>query len=380
MFLTPKQILKTFTLACVSLAVSALSVSCTGPNGVAPNGTSEQAQVKPAVAPAQVAARPPTEAEFETWRLMIQRVRKPENACAMASYPETQWRAIRCVKPPNYPFLPANGIRPTTVGNGTDWSSAVTGGHVSFAQGSFHHVSGVTSENQKGTPNDYSLQLNTQFFTTKTCTKLKSPDPSNCRGWEQFIYATNGYYPAVVFIQYWLINFGPGGTNCPPGWNSFGTTEIDCFRNSLNGAPAPAEKITNMGNFLLYGAAAGASMSSDAAGFTVFGSSTYAVDGDNRFPDLDSEWAESEFNIFGNCCGNQAVFNTGSKAVVRLESDSGVTKAPSCAAQGFTGETNNLYLVGESTIWPKVQYPSIVFTESNAAHRSTKSCVVEPAR
>jgi hypothetical protein len=327
----------------------------------------------------QSAATSPTESGFEIWRLTMQRVPKPQTACSVATYPETQWRAIRCVTPPADPFLPANGIRAATVGNGNDWSLAVTG-HSSFAQGSFHHVSGVKTEEQNGKSNDYSLQLNTQPFTTETCVTLGSPDPTDCRGWEQFIYATSGSDPAVAFIQYWLLHYGPAGTKCPSGWHSHGKTEISCFINSKHGAPAPAEPITNLGNLLLYGNAAVAPGSTDSVGFTVFGSSVYAVNGDNHFPDLDLGWQKSEFNIFGNCCANQAVLNTGSQAVVRLESDSGATTAPTCDAQGFTGETNNLYLVGESMDWPPVQYPSIVFTESNTAHRTTKACVVEPAR
>ena len=384
-FLTPKPTWKNFSLTCVSLAASVLSASCSGPNGVAPNGIPERAQVKPAAAPAQLAARPPTEAEFESWRLMVQQVPRPENACLKATYPEIQWREIPCVKPPNSPFLPGYGIRPSTVGHGTDWLAAVTG-HVSFAEGSFHHVTGVKTEQQNGKSNDYSLQLNTQPFTTMTCQNLGSPDPSSCQGWEQFIYASSGSYPAHVFIEYWLLNFmypWDGKTKCPSGWkSSLGPKKLhlSCFINSRHGTPAPAEGITNLGNLLLYGQAAVAPRSKDSAAFTVFGSSIYQVDGDNWFPDLHLEWQQAEFNIFGNCCGNEADFNTGSKAVVRLEVDSGVTTAPMCDPGGFTGETNNLYLTGESTSWPEVQYPSIVFTESNAASRTPKSCAVEQAR
>jgi hypothetical protein len=366
--------MRNIILALFAVVALDLLAACSG-NGATSNSS------LPSVASQSASnswATPPTEAEFESWQLMIQRVPRPENTCSTAAFPETAWREIRCVTPPNDPFLPANGIRAATVGNGNDWSLAVTG-HSSFAQGSFHHVSGVKTEEQNGKSNDYSLQLNTQPFTTATCATLGSPDPSDCRGWEQFIYATSGS-SAVAFIQYWLLHFGPAGTACPSGWHSHGKTEISCFINSKHGAPAPAEAITNLGNLLLYGNAAVAPGSTDSVGFTVFGSSVYAVDGDNHFPDLDLGWQKSEFNIFGNCCANQAVFNTGSQAVVRLESDSGAIAAPTCDAQGFTGETNNLYLVGESTSWPDVQYPSIVFTESNAAKRSAKSCVVEPAR
>ena len=50
--------------------------------------------------------------------------------------------------------------------------------------------------------------------------------------------------------------------------------------------------------------------------------------------------------------------------------------APDCDQQGFTGETNNLFLTGEGSNWPKVTYPSIVFTETNGTH-SQPACVPE---
>jgi hypothetical protein len=92
-----------------SLAIMLLNVSCSGPSQVAPTAVSPAAP-----------ARLTTEAQFERWRSMIQRVPKPENACATASYPELQWREIPCAKPPNNPLLPAHGTRGATVGDGTD--------------------------------------------------------------------------------------------------------------------------------------------------------------------------------------------------------------------------------------------------------------------
>jgi hypothetical protein len=356
-----------------SIAVGILA-ACSG-NAGSPSNTLPSTGAQSSTL-ARIPAGRPTGAEFESWQSMLMSVPKPRG-CVVATYPELQWREIQCVKPPSDPVLPAQGIRPATVGNGTDWVAAVTG-HVSYAQGSFHHVSGVKSENENGHPNDYSVQLNTQPFTTETCAKLGSPDPSGCRGWEQFIYGTTGT-AADVYIEYWLLNFGPAGTKCPSGYYTSGTTEISCFINS-SGTPTPAEGITNLGHLLLSGQAALGSGSTDSAEFTVFGSSVYGVDGLDVFPDLDLEWQKTEFNIFGRCCAKQAVFNTGSHVVVRMMVDSGVTVSPACDSGGFTGETNNLYLTGESTDWPKVQYPSIVFTESNASGRTPKSCVTEPAR
>lgn len=113
---------------------------------------------------------------------------------------------------------------------------------------------------------------------------------------------------------------------------------------------------------------------------TVGYSDLYYLGGQNWFPDLDSQWQVSEFNIFGDSNGDQAVFNSGSAIVVRTEVDSGAAMAPTCDQVGFTGESNNLFLTGTRQRWPKDQYPSIVFIETNAANRKQASFAPEGAR
>jgi hypothetical protein len=310
---------------------------------------------------------------------MIERLPKPANACLTASYPERQWRAIPCAQARTSPLVPAHGVTGATVGGGKDFVAAASG-HVTFAEGGFHDVTGVKSEyvikRKLRFPNHYSLQLNTQFFNTEACASLGSPDPSNCFGWEQFAYDTA--HPVGVFIEYWLVDFGPVPTKCPSGWRKFvftGTKEVNCFINSAT-VPTPTEPITALRKLRLYGSAAYSSRSQDYAELIVGNSSIYYVAGQNWFPDLDTQWQDVEFNIFGDGGGDQAIFNSGSTIVVRTELDSGVTTAPACAAGGFTGESNNLFLTATRTKWPETQYPSIVFTETNDSHKK-KSCVTE---
>lgn len=366
-FLRFKPVLKSIGLACTPLAMAALSASCSAPNAV-PNGMPQQAQANPAAAAAHTHARPPTEADFEGWHAMLMRVPRP-SGCVVATYPEIRWHATRCGKAPNVPYRPRHGIRRKAVGNGTDWS-AVTSAYTTFARGTFHDITGLTSEEDFGVSNDYSLQLNTDFFTTASCAGLGSTDP-NCLGWEQFLYTTNGT-SAAVFIQYWLINFN---TTCPAGWNTAGG---DCWTNSASSSTAPAEAITNLRNVKLSGFAALGSATDDFVEFTVCCYSIYATGGSNWFPDLYRHWQGSEFNVIGNGGGSQAVFNAGATLVVRTETDSDTLAAPACDAEGFTGETNNLYLTGEVPSWPKSQFPSITFTETDNAH-STPSCDAEGA-
>ena len=73
--------------------------------------------------------------------------------------------------------------------------------------------------------------------------------------------------------------------------------------------------------------------------------SLYSAQGEDNVLSLAQGWHEAEFNIFGDCCLDQAVFNSGSTIVVRTSVDDGTTNAPTCVNQSFTGETNSLDLV-----------------------------------
>src|SRR5438034_5033759 len=107
--------------------------------------------------------RQPALQQRETWRKAMVRTRRPKKGCFVASYPETRWREVPCVSPPNRPYPPREGLRPQTVGNGIDYSGEVTA-NTSQAEGSFDSVMGVTGETGNGMADSFSLQLNTNFF------------------------------------------------------------------------------------------------------------------------------------------------------------------------------------------------------------------------
>ena len=122
----------------------------------------------------------------EEWRASIQRTPLPRNGCFTATYPATNWQEARCIKPPKAPFLQAHRVRPPIVGAISGDNSAQTIGTISAAVGSFDEVGGVTSEKDVGANNNYSLQLNTNKFTTGLCAGSANP---MCIGWQQFIFA-----------------------------------------------------------------------------------------------------------------------------------------------------------------------------------------------
>jgi Abnormal spindle-like microcephaly-assoc'd, ASPM-SPD-2-Hydin len=359
--------------------------------GIAAARTPEQALIPSSEHTLSAAKVRSSQPELEVWRKTILKTPRPTNGCFVASYPDTQWREVSCTAPPHKLFPPRSGRGRAgkvgeTVGDGADFSAQVTG-TVSEAEGSFDSVSGVTSESSPDGANSYSLQLNTDFFTTTTCSG--SPDPASCLGWEQFVYDTSAGISYGGFMQYWLINYGPAGTSCPSpvganckpnevesdGWCPFSGSggEVYCVVNAVNAAAAPAEPITSLSQLKVTGYAAGASGPDDSIAVSV-GSEVYSASGNDYFPDLGGEWQDAEFNVFGDGGGDEATFNSGSTMVVRTSVDSGVTSGPACDETGFTGETNNLILVDTTEVPAKSEFPSLVFTESDASGSVAVGC------
>jgi len=298
----------------------------------------------------------------DAWRETMSRIPMPtRKACFKATYPKTEWEEVPCATPPNRPYPPARGRRQQTVGNGTDFSGEVTN-FISSATGSFDSVTGVTSEtgNVGGVPpavaNTYSLQLNTKPFTSSVCGP--SPNP-NCKGWQQFIYSNSG----VAFIQYWLLQYN---TACPAGWNTFSfpmSADIYCWENGPNAVGVPVQPIANLASLRVTGTAnAGGT---DTVIMTTAAGDLNAANQDSIL-NLAGGWQGAEFIIVGDCCGSDATFNAGSTLVVRTTVHHGNTTGPSCVLEGFTGETNNLTLVGTPAV-AMGPSPAIVSTQSNVA-------------
>jgi len=296
----------------------------------------------------------------------------PKPGCFEATYPTREWHEVPCKAAPKYPQPPRHGARAQIVGNNNDVSPKVPSGFISNAIGSFDSVTGVTSEsgliNNTGATvaNAYTLQLNTNFFGSTAC--AGSPNPG-CLGWEQFVFENYGS-AGRAYIQYWLIRYNAA---CPAGggWNQFsfsGDPDIYCWKNDSGGAVSvPAQPITNLGQMSLSGTV---SATGDNVVFSS-GGTAYSRAGDNAV-NAAAGWNVAEFNVFGDGGGGQANFNSGSAVVVRTRTIYGGASAPTCLAQGFTGETNNLSF-GPTAPGSSPPGPALEFDESSAGG-ATSNC------
>jgi hypothetical protein len=147
------------------------------------------------------------------------------------------------------------------------------------------------------------------------------------------------------------------------------STDIYCFRNSPGAVSLTAgQPVSNLGNVTLTGAV---TTSSDAITVTV-GGTAFTTAGSNAV-NVAAGWTDAEFNVFGDAGGGQANFGANTTMVVKTTVHNGTRNVPTCSMESFTGETNNLTLVGTSPITTQ-NSPAIEFTQSNLPG-STAACV-----
>jgi hypothetical protein len=310
-----------------------------------------------------------TASPLQVWRRSMVLTARPSHACFFARYPQMQWTDVQCVAAPSVALRPRRGGARVaqTVGDGSDFS-AVAGGEATVGEGSFDSVTGVSSEIGGGAVNAYTLQLNTQFFSTKTC----GNGAAGCQGWEQFVFYNDPGSTSIGFIQYWLLGYGD---TCPSRWMPNGN---DCYINSTYGVAVPTQTIATLGEITLTGTAPSGT-TSDSVTVSI-GGDLYSISGESYFPDLAQHWNTSEFNIFGPGNGTQAAFNAGATLAVRTAMNGGLSGAPACDAEGFTAETNNLTLVNTPVAEAAGAFPSIVFTENSAGTPTPATCVALQAQ
>jgi hypothetical protein len=316
---------------------------------------------------------------YDAWRTSLTRTPFPGEGCFKASFPSTTWLRVACSTPPNrrFPKPVGQGILPDNVGDGHDFTAEVAPNIISRSVGSFPAVTGVRNVRsvpnpkfggkQLG-PNSYSLQLNSNLFTTASCAGLK-----HCVGWEQFIYWNPSKGAPYLDIQYWLVYTLRGAPfkYCPPN-HDWAFVYGECVANSPQAVTLPNQPIRNLANFSL---TAKADLSGDSIYFStrtdLYGTKVHGA----AITDLANGWHGAEFNVFGQGGLTIAKFNAGSTITVSLETDTGVRTAPKCPGNtGTTGESNSLSFVRAPLNPSDLPFPSILFTESNAQGGGSASC------
>jgi hypothetical protein len=307
------------------------------------------------------ASSPLAEKSREEWRKEMSKTPPPKAGCFTVSHPSMTWVETPCTKPPPGPLVPRKpGAHPATVGGGgsSDW--AAQGTHViTSAEGAFPLVTGVTSTNEA-----FTLQLNTQASSqTPYCyDSLQDPRPT-CQEWQQFVYLSG-----EIYIQYWLIEY-PGA--CPSGWTTYANgTDNDCYWTTV-ASYLPAPTLADLGNVTLTGVAGS---TNDTVTMSVGTGTLYSVSQASLFA-LNDWWTDAEFNVFGPGNGSGVDLNAGSTLLVRTSVDTASpSSVVSCLQASYTGETNNLNLVGGSCCALNGLSPAIQFTESNVSGATSPAC------
>ena len=355
---------------CAALAASTL-VGC-GAGAGNPDPSNAQSDI--AVASSAATSKP----ALQAWRRASVSTPPPTKGCFSKSYPSTTWTPVPCSSTPHKrasrsPAAPAMGPRSPKAntssqmggiaGNGTDWFAEVSGTTVQGVNGSFPSTSNITSEYDPQYSNradSYELQINSNAFASPWCTGY-----SGCFGWQQFEYSSEEV--GGVFIEYWLFNYPPAGTNsCPNGLNVWDSTTCHLIGSVT---PVPAAPATELGDMELVVESNAAPRYSGQDWTAVFiGEDAYASSADASMLSLYQDWTEVEFNVVGDFNATEAVFNAGASITANVligtaTSPGGTWLSCTHSWSEATGEYNNLTLSATCDADQTGQY--IQFTESD---------------
>jgi hypothetical protein len=312
------------------------------------------------------------------WSQAIRATALPGAGCFDASYPVVRWRAVQCAAASRAHHNPRRGPVATDtfvslllggypgtffeVGNGHNLDAEVPSGTIESAVGTVPSVSaGATEKDSKDRKAEsYSLQLNSQEFSTPAC-----EGAAGCTGWEQFIYeAAPGNQ---VEIEYWLLGYAG---KCPHGWERAGQSE--CARKSaasaLPGGAVPVSGLTG----ITFEGAADSSSGTDAV-VMVTGSGRAVATGAADMLGLDEDWKVAEFGVFGWANGSKAVFIPDTTIMVNTAIHSASKAAPICVEEGETAESNNLTFEAAPSLSPQ-PYPTISTQQTNGPVLNGDEC------
>lgn len=324
------------------------------------------------------------------WSQAIRTTAVPKAGCFRASYPKVKWKKVRCApgpapnvheSPPRgagfegpitaFPQVPfADGEGQVGGGHGGIYSAEVPTGTITSAVGSIPSASSGSTEEDEGTPEKFSLQLNSQFFPgAAACGAIVG-----CEGWEQFVYSSSFSNPSlsnVAFIEFWALNYLPEGGKCSNLGSSWETFENNCVlkseRTTLSHGPLTVSGLTgttfegraNSGGLdsVVMITSTGSAVATGAAGVL----------------NLDKAWKIAEFGVLGNFNGTEAKFSANTTLTVNTAIKSSSDAAPICVDAGLTAESNNLTAEATPALSPQ-PFPTISSQQTNGTATLPASC------
>ena len=273
---------------------------------------------------------------MESWRKQMMQSRDKQPGCYEATYPDKQWHSIPCEAPPAALIKKQQRmVKPHDARTDGDYIATSTGninsatGALSITNNTYAKGFGY-SKGQGGVNNEFTIQLNTNTFATTECN-----GHPGCVGWEQFMIDSGG----SIHIQKWLLNYlNANATTCPfPPQNSGTDGRGGCYINLANVA-FPILPFASFSGYVLEGEAQG---SMDF--ITLFMPSGKMISAPMADFGLAGHWKQAEYNVFGECCGDETIFNPHTHVNVNLTLEDGTNSPPVCTGHtSFAAETTNL--------------------------------------
>jgi hypothetical protein len=327
-------------------------------------GTPVSAQSSPpgnVVGPPARRPDPSHDDQFRDWREKMRKSIPDRKGCFRVQHPDLTWKEIPCASNQHAPLKRA-GPPLENVGGSFDVIARLTSENISSVSGIFLNVSGLTSMQDSGTNNSaFSLQINSNHLSSVA---LCNGRPATCRGWQQFVFVSDGAATNSIFMQYWIVDYNRdiATKTCPSGWMAHGD---HCYKNSdshtysgQNYGPSRIPKL----HLNAYARATGV----DTVEFYEVGGDVLTINGQDSIFGLTSRWTEADFNIFGYSSRSTIVFNPGTTMTLSLlvsGTTNGLAPTACVESTSTTAEKNNLTVRGACC--PEIG--GITFTESNAA-------------
>jgi hypothetical protein len=318
------------------------------------------------------------------WSQAIRHTALPGAGCFRSSSPSPTWQRVACApgRPPRgfhedpprgsgsqdslgplpqAPSAPGEG-QVGGEGHGGVYSAEVPTGTITSAVGSIPSVTPGATEEDEGTAERFSLQLNSNEFPgAPACGAVVG-----CTGWEQFIYS--GAFPAfpslenAVLIEFWALNYLPGGKVCSnigSEWVKFGNNcDLKSERTTLPGGPL---KISGLTGTTLEGRA---NSGGNSEVVMVTGSGKAIATGAANVLNLEKGWKFAEFGVLGNFNGTEAKFSSNTTMTVNTLIKSASDTPPICRITAETAESNNLTAEGTPALSSQ-PFPTISSQQTN---------------